>query len=109
MLTEEQLINDLTSLRGIALKHKAAGSEFETKKTVINGHELDVFCSIPNNLYEVYRLSLEEPNATFLVYEEERYSFGETFDAASRMVHSIHGSNNSWCHCCSNEFLVARS
>jgi acyl-CoA synthetase (AMP-forming)/AMP-acid ligase II len=85
MLTEEQLINDLTSLRGIALKHKAAGSEFETKKTVINGHELDVFCSIPNNLYEVYRLSLEEPNATFLVYEEERYSFGETFDAASRM------------------------
>ena len=85
MLTEEQLKNDLDALKKIALKHKSAGSEFETKKTIINGLELDAFCRIPNNLYEVYRLSLEDSHTTFLVYQDERYSFGETFDAASRM------------------------
>ena len=85
MLTEEQLKNDLDALKKIALKHKSAGSELETKKTIINGLELDAFCRIPNNLYEVYRLSLEDSHTTFLVYQEERYSFGETFDAASRM------------------------
>lgn len=86
MLTEEQIRQDLDKLKDIAAAHKAPGAALETESITIDGQQLDVFSRIPRNLGELYSLGLEAADRTFLVYQEERYSFAETLDMALRMA-----------------------
>ena len=86
MYTEEQIRQDLAKLKLIAAEHKAPGAALETETITIEGVEQDVFSHIPSNLGELYALGLEAPDRTFLVYQQERYSFAETLDMALRMA-----------------------
>ena len=86
MLTEEQIRQDLGKLREIGAAHKAPGAELETETISIDGQQFDVFSRVPNTLGELYALGLEAADRTFLVYQQERYSFAETLDMALRMA-----------------------
>ena len=85
-LSEQQIRDDLAQLKVIAAAHKAPGAPLETKRVTIDGLELDVFSRVPSNLGELYRLGLEAGDQTFLVYQEERFTFAETLDLAKRLA-----------------------
>ena len=85
-LSEQQISDDLTQLKTIAAAHKAPGAPLATETISIDGQELDVFANVPANLYELYQLGLEAADQTFLVYQEERFSFSESLDLALRMA-----------------------
>ncbi len=86
MLTEEHLREDLGKLKTITAAHKAPGTEFETETVTIDGIELDVFSHVPANLGELYKLGLQAADQTFLVYQDERFSFAETLNKALRIA-----------------------
>jgi long-chain acyl-CoA synthetase len=86
MLTEEQIRQDLTKLKDIVIAHKAPDAELATHKEIIDGQEYDVFSKVPTNLGELYELGLQEGHQTFLVYQDERYTFAESLDMAQRMA-----------------------
>lgn len=86
MLTDEEILQDLTKLKDIVAAHKAPDTPHATHTEVINGIEYDVFSKIPRNLGELYQLGLKASDQDFLVYLEERYSFGETLDMAKRLA-----------------------
>ena len=85
-LSEEQIQADLARLKDIAAAHKGPGAALETKTVTIDGVELDVFSRVPNKLGDLYKLGLEQADQTFLVYQDERFSFAETLDLALRMA-----------------------
>ncbi len=86
MLSETQIREDLAQLKNIAGAHKAPGAELATESIVIDGKTMEVFSNIPCNLGEVYALGLETPSRTFLVYQEERFSFEESLTLARSMA-----------------------
>lgn len=86
MLTEAEIKEDLTKLKTIAAAHKAPGTPLETETVIIDGLELDVFSRVPANLGDFYSLGLEAGEQTFLVYQEERFTFAETLDLSLRMA-----------------------
>jgi long-chain acyl-CoA synthetase len=53
----------------------APGQAFETGRAVIDGIEQTVFVHAPRSLREVFASCRTRGDATFLVYEEERWSF----------------------------------
>lgn len=85
-LSEQQISDDLRQLKSIAVSHMAPGAELEIKTASIDGVELNVFANVPPNLGELYKLGLETGDQTFLVYQEERFSFAESLDLALRMA-----------------------
>lgn len=85
-LSEEQLRADLAQLKIIAAQHKAPGAALETKTVTIDGYDYDVFAHVPENLGDLYKLGLEAPDLTFLVYQDERFSFAESLDLALRLA-----------------------
>jgi steroid-24-oyl-CoA synthetase len=88
-LSEQEIRDDLTQLKTIAAAHKAPGAALETETITIDGLEVDVFARVPNNLGELYALGLEAADETFLVYQEERFSFAETLDLSLRMARAL--------------------
>ncbi|HAS49428.1 acyl--CoA ligase [Gammaproteobacteria bacterium] len=88
-LSEQQISDDLTQLKTIAAAHKAPGAPLATETISIDGQELDVFANVPANLHELYQLGLEAADQTFLVYQEERFSFSESLDLALRMARAL--------------------
>lgn len=85
-LSDAEISQDLAKLKDIVLAHKAPGAPLATETTTIDGQELDVFSSVARNLGELYTLGLAAADKTFLVYQDERYSFAETLDMARRMA-----------------------
>lgn len=85
MLSEAQIREDLAQLKNIAAAHKAPGAELATESMVIDGQPMEVFSNIPRNLGEIYALGLETPTRTFLVYQQERFSFEESLTLARSM------------------------
>ncbi len=86
MLSREEIIKDLEELREIVIRHKEPGQPLATHRELIDGIEHDVFTNIPQTLPEIYRLSLEIQDQDFMVYMDERYSFGETHRLAERLA-----------------------
>lgn len=84
-LSEQQIRDDLAQLKTIAAAHKAPGAPLATETVTIDGFELDVFSNVPSNLGELYKLGLDAADQTFLVYQQERFTFSETLDLALRM------------------------
>jgi len=62
-----------------------AGAPFETHHIVVDGLVHRMYKNVPPNL-RIFILAMVRSHAaaTFLVYENERYTFKETFDHASR-------------------------
>ena len=85
-LSEQQISDDLSKLKTIAAAHMAPGTALETKPVTIDGLDLNVFAHVPANLGELYALGLENGDQTFLVYQEERFSFVESLNLALRMA-----------------------
>ena len=85
-LSDQQISDDLSQLKTIAAAHMAAGRPLETKTVTVDGVELSVFANVPTNLGELYKLGLESGDQTFLVYQQERFSFAESLDLALRMA-----------------------
>ena len=85
MLRDDQIRSDLAKLKEIVAAHKAPQADLATHREIIGGIEYDVFTKAPPNLYELYRKGLQGADETFLVYQEDRYTFAETLDRAARM------------------------
>ena len=85
MLTEEEIRQDLAKLKDIVIAHKAPEAELAIHPETINGQDYEVFTNAPRNLSELYELGLAEPDETFLVYLDERFSFAETLEMSRRM------------------------
>ena len=85
-LSDQQISDDLGHLKTIAAAHMGPGAALETETVTIDGQELSVFAHVPKNLGELYKLGLEFGDQTFLVYQQERFSFAESLDLALRMA-----------------------
>ncbi|KAF8318005.1 long-chain-fatty-acid-CoA ligase [Clavulina sp. PMI_390] len=61
------------------------GAPLEVQSAVVNGRVLKVFKPTPPNLRLFFLGSVQKnANADYLVFEDERYTYKQTFDAASR-------------------------
>jgi len=90
MLNHEEILQDLQSLKEITMRHKAEGAEFEVRTATINGIETPVFSKVPDNLNGIYQLAAEKhPQLPFLIYQEQRYSFGEAYSLAGQLAMSL--------------------
>ena len=114
MLSDAQIRADLAQLKEIAAAHKAPGTAFATAPMDIAGQQLEVFRHIPRNLGEIYALAMATPAATFLVYQEERFSFAETLTLAAAMARVLqqtyaiqHGDRVAICARNSPEWCIA--
>lgn len=85
-LSDQQIRDDLAQLKTIAAAHMAPGTALATETVSIDGQQLSVFANVPTNLGELYQLGLEAGDQTFLVYQQERFSFAESLDLALRMA-----------------------
>lgn len=85
MLSDQEIRQDLAQLKEIVAAHKAPDAELAVHTEIIDGIELPVFSKVPKNLGELYALGLQDPALPFLVYMNERFSFGETIDLSRRL------------------------
>lgn len=86
MLTDEEISQDLAKLKDIVMAHKASDAPLATTKATINGEEMDVFAKVPANLSGIFDLTREVSDREFIIFQDERYTFGETLDRARRMA-----------------------
>jgi len=91
MLSREEVKQDLEQLKQIVIRHKRADAPLATSTKVIGGIEQAIFTKIPETLHDLYRLGLETPDSDFLVYQQERFSFGETFELACKLARLLTG------------------
>jgi len=60
----------------------APGAPYELETREVRGQALRCFVHAPNDLHVLYRQSLEHGDKTFLVYEDERYTFAQVYASA---------------------------
>lgn len=89
MLSAEEIQRDLELLKTIVLQHKAPDAALSVGSAVIGGEETPVFTKIPRNLQGVYKLALIAPDLPFLIYQDERYSYGESYQLASALAAAL--------------------
>ena len=89
MLSDQQIKEDLERLKDIALATKAVGSEYETHTENVMGTELDVFSNIPPTLGAYYTLANGVKDDCFLVYQDERFTFGESLTLSRRFARAL--------------------
>jgi long-chain acyl-CoA synthetase len=77
MRTREDVLAELT----------APGQPYELDAIVRDGRTFRVFKNAPRSLRELYEVTLSDTE--FLVYEEERLTFAETYQQASRLAHLL--------------------
>ncbi len=65
------------------------GGAYELVETTINGVRLPTFKNAPPHLREYYRGAWEWADATFYVYEEERYTFADALKQAERVAGAL--------------------
>jgi len=77
MRTREDVLAELT----------APGQPYELETIERNGRTFKVFKNAPRSLRELYEGTVSD--AEYLVYEEERLTFAETYQQASRLAHLL--------------------
>lgn len=70
----------------------APGGEYETCRQAVDGVEQTLFRHAPANLRELYRCGLQFADATFIVYDDERYSFSEVWQQAAGLAQALQGA-----------------
>jgi len=68
----------MTSYQEAAAQLTAPGARFETERITVGGVELTAFKHAPPSLRELFASARERGDQTFLVYEDERWSFADT-------------------------------
>src|SRR6476620_7323049 len=63
----------------------APGQRYETERTSIRGIEYTVFRNCPPSLRELFGTARDRGDDTFLVYEDERWSFTDTMAAVDAL------------------------
>ena len=86
MLSREQVTQDLRRLKQIVSEHKKTGAPLATHLEVVNGCEMEVFSNVPRNLGSVYQSVLDTADHDFLVYQDERFTFGQALDLAEKLA-----------------------
>ncbi len=89
MLSPEEIQRDLDILRTIVLQHKALDAPLAVGTSVIAGEEMLIFTKVPRNLQGVYKLALAAPDRPFLIYQDERYSYGESYELATVLAAAL--------------------
>lgn len=89
MISNDEIRKDLEQLKAIVIALKAPQSSLATETIVIDGQQLDVFSKVPKNLGSIYQLGLMAADSTFLVYQEERFSFAQTLDKTARLASAL--------------------
>ncbi len=67
----------------------APGQRFETGTEVIDGIEQTVFVNAPGTLRDWWATARSRPDQTYLVYEDERWTFGEVMAAVDGLAHAL--------------------
>jgi long-chain acyl-CoA synthetase len=67
----------------------APGSPLELAEAEVNGVNRTVFKHAPRSLREVFQGTKAHGDKTFLVYEDERYSFTEVMASVDALAHSL--------------------
>jgi long-chain acyl-CoA synthetase len=83
------LQEDLIRLHEIINRLKAPDSALAVATILIDGIETPVFTKAPSNLHDVYRLGLAKPDLPFLVFEDQRLSFGASYRRAYRLANAL--------------------
>ncbi len=65
------------------------GGPYELVETDINGVRLPTFKNAPLHLREYYQSALEWADATFYVYEDERYTFADAWQQGQRVASTL--------------------
>ena len=65
------------------------GGAYELVETDINGVRLPTFKNAPHHLREYYQAALEWADATFYVYEDERYTFADAWQQGQRVASTL--------------------
>ncbi len=84
-LTDDEIREQLEQLKVLVAELKSSSSPLATTTAIIDGQKLEVFSKVSANLGGIYRLGLQTTDRTFLVYQEERFSFAESYQLACRM------------------------
>jgi long-chain acyl-CoA synthetase len=67
----------------------APGQRFETERVTIDGVELTVFAQVPRSLRALFETWRDRGDATFLVYEDERWTFADVRAHADALGHAL--------------------
>jgi long-chain acyl-CoA synthetase len=67
----------------------APGERFETERITVEGVELTAFVNVPRSLRELFETWRQRGDATFLVYEDERWSFADVRRHADGLGHAL--------------------
>ena len=73
-------------IRAAAARLTASGQPWELADATIDGVAFRVFRNAPENLRELYRSSLAFADRDFYVFEDERYTFADAWNAAARVA-----------------------
>ncbi len=82
IMSTQQLAPDAVELLG-------PGGAYELVETDINGVRLPTFKNAPLHLREYYQAALEWADATFYVYEDERYTFADAWQQGQRVASTL--------------------
>ncbi len=80
---------NIESIRAASTRLTAPGQPYEMVNETIDGVAFGVFKHAPSNLRELYRSSLVHADKDFYVYQNERYTFGETWRQAARVANGL--------------------
>ncbi len=72
----------------------ADGAQFALAKADVFGHEIDVFAQAPPSMRFVWELATGYGDATYIVYEDERYTYNEIGAQVRSLAHhlrDVHG------------------
>jgi long-chain acyl-CoA synthetase len=82
----------IEAIRAASARVTAAGQPYEVVPQSIDGVAFRVFKNAPANLRELYRSSLVHADKDFYVYQDERYTFDESWRQAARVAHGLIGA-----------------
>ncbi len=80
---------DKVKLAEATARVTAPGQPFETVIATVDGVEQRVFTNAPRNLRALYREGLEHGDASFIVYQHERFSFREAWQQAAVVARAL--------------------
>lgn len=76
----------LLKIKNSIASFTATGADFETLPQTVNGVLYDVYKNAPANLRDLYQVCLAYDDKTFLVYQEQRLSFRQTYERAAALA-----------------------
>ena len=82
---------NIEAIRAATARVTARGQPYEVVEATIDGSTYRVFANAPANLRELYRSSLVHGDKDFYVYQDERYTFAETWRQAARVARQLEG------------------